>query len=77
MQAHFPCAQRSIRFRSCRGAEIAVLGDMLEIGKYTIEAHENNIGRRVADVADVIVSRSVLGQLSLQLTARESRNEKE
>jgi UDP-N-acetylmuramoyl-tripeptide--D-alanyl-D-alanine ligase len=28
---------------------------MLEIGKYTIEAHEN-IGRRVADVADVLVT---------------------
>ena len=35
--------------------KIAVLGDMLEIGKYTIEAHEN-IGRRVADVADVLVT---------------------
>jgi UDP-N-acetylmuramoyl-tripeptide--D-alanyl-D-alanine ligase len=35
--------------------KIAVLGDMLEIGKYTIEAHEN-IGSRIADVADVLVA---------------------
>ena len=35
--------------------KIAVLGDMLEIGKYTIEAHEN-IGRRVADAADILVT---------------------
>ena len=35
--------------------KIAVLGDMLEIGKYTIEAHES-MGRRAADVADVIVT---------------------
>jgi len=35
--------------------KIAVLGDMLEIGKYTIEAHEG-IGRRVADVADIVVT---------------------
>jgi UDP-N-acetylmuramoyl-tripeptide--D-alanyl-D-alanine ligase len=33
--------------------KIAVLGDMLEIGKYTIEAHES-VGREVADVADVL-----------------------
>jgi UDP-N-acetylmuramoyl-tripeptide--D-alanyl-D-alanine ligase len=35
--------------------KIAVLGDMLEIGKYTIEAHEN-IGRQVADIADVLIT---------------------
>ncbi len=35
--------------------KIAVLGDMLEIGKYTIEAHEN-IGRLVAKAADVLVT---------------------
>ena len=34
---------------------IAVLGDMLEIGKYTIEAHEE-IGRRVADAADILMT---------------------
>ncbi len=33
--------------------KIAVLGDMLEIGKYTIEAHEN-IGRHVAETADIL-----------------------
>ncbi len=35
--------------------KIAVLGDMLEIGKYTIEAHEN-VGSRVADAADILVA---------------------
>jgi len=35
--------------------KIAVLGDMLEIGKYTLEAHEN-IGRRAAKAADVLVA---------------------
>ncbi|MGB7958004.1 MAG: Mur ligase family protein [Minisyncoccia bacterium] len=35
--------------------KIAVLGDMLEIGKYTIEAHEE-IGRRVADAADILIT---------------------
>jgi UDP-N-acetylmuramoyl-tripeptide--D-alanyl-D-alanine ligase len=50
--------------------KIAVLGDMLEIGKYTIEAHEG-IGRRVADVADVVVSVGPRAKF-IALTARES-----
>ncbi len=35
--------------------KIAVLGDMLEIGKYTIEAHEN-IGRFAAKAVDILVT---------------------
>ena len=35
--------------------KIAVLGDMLEIGKYTIEAHES-LGGQVAEVADILVA---------------------
>ena len=35
--------------------KIAVLGDMLEIGKYTIEAHES-IGRQAADFADILIT---------------------
>ena len=35
--------------------KIAVLGDMLEIGKYTIEAHES-IGREVAEAADALIT---------------------
>ncbi len=35
--------------------KIAVLGDMLEIGKYTIEAHEG-VGRIAAQFADVLVT---------------------
>ena len=35
--------------------KIAVLGDMLEIGKYTIEAHES-VGREVAGIVDVLMA---------------------
>jgi UDP-N-acetylmuramoyl-tripeptide--D-alanyl-D-alanine ligase len=35
--------------------KIAVLGDMLEIGKYSIEAHER-VGRLVAGAADILVT---------------------
>ena len=37
------------------GRKIAVLGDMLEIGKYAIEGHER-IGKIVAGVADILVT---------------------
>jgi UDP-N-acetylmuramoyl-tripeptide--D-alanyl-D-alanine ligase len=50
--------------------KIAVLGDMLEIGKYTIEAHEG-IGRQVAGVADVVVSVGPRAKF-IALAARES-----
>ena len=35
--------------------KIAVLGDMLELGKYSIEAHES-IGKMVAEIADILVT---------------------
>ena len=35
--------------------KIAVLGDMLEIGKYTSEAHES-IGRQISKVFDILVT---------------------
>lgn len=35
--------------------KVAVLGDMLELGKYSLEAHEN-IGKMVGDIADVLVT---------------------
>ncbi len=35
--------------------KIAVLGDMLELGKYSIEAHES-IGRLVAEIVDVLIT---------------------
>lgn len=37
------------------GRKIAVLGDMLEIGKYTIEAHKT-LGQKAKDIADVLVT---------------------
>jgi UDP-N-acetylmuramoyl-tripeptide--D-alanyl-D-alanine ligase len=41
----------SIKFKR----KIAVLGDMLEIGKYTIEAHEE-IGRLASEVFDILIT---------------------
>lgn len=38
-----------------RTTKIAVLGDMLEIGKYSVEEHKK-VGKKVADVADVLVA---------------------
>jgi UDP-N-acetylmuramoyl-tripeptide--D-alanyl-D-alanine ligase len=38
-----------------KSRRIAVLGDMLELGKHTEEAHKN-IGRIVAEVADVLIT---------------------
>lgn len=35
--------------------KIAILGDMLEIGKYTIEAHKT-LGQKAKDIADVLVT---------------------
>lgn len=36
------------------GRKIVVLGDMLELGKHSVEEHQK-VGRRVADVADVLI----------------------
>jgi len=38
----------------CEGKKIAVLGDMLELGEYSTQAHRD-VGARVAQVADVFV----------------------
>jgi UDP-N-acetylmuramyl pentapeptide synthase len=38
-----------------KGRKIAVVGDMLELGRYSAQAHEA-IGERVASVADIIVT---------------------
>lgn len=37
------------------GRKIAVLGDVIGVGKYTIEAHET-IGEKVAETADLLIS---------------------
>ena len=39
---------------SAGGRKIAVLGDMLELGKHTVEAHQN-IGRIVKEKADILI----------------------
>ncbi len=50
MKAVIELAQ-SLKFKR----KIAVLGDMLEIGKYTIEAHEE-LGRLIPEVFDILVT---------------------
>jgi UDP-N-acetylmuramoyl-tripeptide--D-alanyl-D-alanine ligase len=42
------------------GRRVAVLGDMLELGDYTSEGHKM-VGRRAADVADLLVTVGELG----------------
>ncbi len=43
------------KLNSIKGRKIAVLGDVLGIGKYTIEAHET-IGEKVAKVSDLLIT---------------------
>ncbi len=43
------------KLNNIKGRKIAVLGDVLGIGKYTIEAHET-IGERVAKVSDLLIT---------------------
>ena len=47
----------------CHGRRIAILGDMLELGKHTVEAHKN-VGRIATENADVLL---VVGQRSLAI----------
>ncbi len=42
--------------------KIAVLGDMLEIGKYTFEAHRE-IGQKAAEVADLLITVGLRGKI--------------
>lgn len=44
------------------GRKIAVLGDMLELGKYEKAAHEG-VGKKAAEVADMIIAVGNLGKL--------------
>jgi UDP-N-acetylmuramoyl-tripeptide--D-alanyl-D-alanine ligase len=45
-----------------RGRKIAILGDMLELGSYEEEGHRK-VGRRVAEVADILVTVGALGAI--------------
>ncbi len=49
---------RTIDSLGCGGKKIAVLGDMLELGEYSAEAHRT-AGEQVADVTDVFVATGV------------------
>ncbi len=44
------------------GRRVAVLGDMLELGSFAEEGHQM-VGRRAADVADVVIAVGALGAL--------------
>ncbi len=52
----FACesALRTLSEMKNQGRKIAVLGDMLELGKHTVDAHKN-IGKIAADVADILI----------------------
>jgi len=52
------------------GRHVAVLGDMRELGSATIEGHRD-VGRRAAEVADVVVTIGELGKLIAE-AAREA-----
>lgn len=51
------------------GRHIAVLGDMRELGSATVEGHRD-VGRRAAEVADVVVTVGELGQLIAEAARR-------
>ena len=52
------------------GRKIAVLGDMLEIGKYTLEAHER-IGKIAASSVDILITVGMRGKFISDAAARE------
>jgi UDP-N-acetylmuramoyl-tripeptide--D-alanyl-D-alanine ligase len=54
---------------------VAVLGDMLEIGKYSVEAHEE-IGRGVSAIADVIVTIGARAKFIAEAARSEGFNKK-
>ncbi|MEK7552691.1 MAG: Mur ligase family protein [Patescibacteria group bacterium] len=48
-------ALETLKLINVSGRRIAVLGDMLELGQYTIEAHQE-VGRQAAAVCDIIMT---------------------
>lgn len=55
--------------------KIAVLGDMTEIGKFTLEAHED-IGRLAAEFVDVLVTVGVKGKMIAEAAKKAGLNKK-
>ncbi len=56
--------------------KIAVLGDMLEIGKYTLEAHEK-VGKQVAKVVDILVTVGIRGKFIAESALKAGMNKKQ
>lgn len=52
-----------------RGRRIAVLGDMLELGNYSVPAHRN-VGEKVAECADVFVAVGIRSKYSAEAAER-------
>ena len=46
-------ALRSLAIVPCAGRRIAILGDMLELGRYSVNEHES-IGKQAVDMCDVL-----------------------
>lgn len=55
-------ALNSLEIIRTAGRKIAVLGDMLELGKFSVEEHKR-LGKRVAQVADILVAVGLRGKI--------------
>ena len=48
-------ALETLNFIETKGSKLAVLGDMLEIGKYSVEEHKK-VGKKASEIADVLIA---------------------
>ena len=55
--------------------KIAVLGDMLELGQYTMEAH-STIGEKVAKIADILITVGIRGKFIAEMALKKGMNKK-
>ena len=64
------CALDALDELKCVGRKIAVLGDMMELGKHSAEEHRK-IGKRVAEVCDILVT---VGTRSVDIWKEANKN---